>query len=61
VNPYLNEEVMWERLKDAQREAENRRLMRGDQPAFSLADLFRAIRELARAFYPRWWSRPETF
>ena len=27
MNPYLNEDVMWERLKDIQREAENRRLI----------------------------------
>jgi hypothetical protein len=27
MNPYMNEEVMWERVKDVQREAENRRLM----------------------------------
>ena len=29
MNPYVNEEVMWERLKDAQQEAETRRLMGG--------------------------------
>jgi hypothetical protein len=27
VNPYMNEEVMWQRVKDLQQEAENRRLM----------------------------------
>ena len=27
MNPYMNEEVMWQRVKDVQREAENRRLM----------------------------------
>jgi len=26
VNPYVNEDVMWQRLKDIQLEAENRRL-----------------------------------
>ena len=26
MNPYANEEVMWQRLKDMQREAENSRL-----------------------------------
>ena len=26
MNPYANEDVMWERLKDIQREAENSRL-----------------------------------
>jgi len=29
VNPYVDEEVMWQRLKDTQREAENRRLLGG--------------------------------
>jgi len=27
MNPYTNEDVMWERLKDIQREIENRRLI----------------------------------
>ena len=27
MNPYANEDVMWQRLKDMQREAENRRLI----------------------------------
>jgi hypothetical protein len=27
MNPYMNEDVMWQRLQDVQREAENRRLM----------------------------------
>ena len=26
MNPYVNEDVMWQRLKDVQMEAENRRL-----------------------------------
>ncbi|HKW58917.1 MAG TPA: hypothetical protein VJR46_04095 [Candidatus Dormibacteraeota bacterium] len=26
MNPYVNEDVMWQRLKDLQMEAENRRL-----------------------------------
>jgi hypothetical protein len=60
MNPYVNEDVMWQRLKDVQREAENRRLLgRGQRP--SLSSVFHAARELARAVYPRWWSRPETF
>jgi hypothetical protein len=29
MNPYVNEEMMWQRLKDLQLEAENRRLRRG--------------------------------
>lgn len=27
MNPYMNEDVMWQRLKDIQREVENRRLV----------------------------------
>ena len=27
MNPYMNEDVAWQRLKDLQREAENRRLL----------------------------------
>lgn len=27
MNPYANEDVMWQRLKDIQREAENSRLL----------------------------------
>jgi hypothetical protein len=32
MNPYMNEDVMWQRLQDVQREAENRRLY-GPQPS----------------------------
>jgi hypothetical protein len=32
MNPYMNEEVMWQRVKDLQMEAENRRLM-GPRPS----------------------------
>jgi hypothetical protein len=35
VNQYVNEEIMWQRLKDAQREAETRRLL-GDPTLVSL-------------------------
>ena len=38
MNPYLNEDVMWQRLKDIQREAENRRLY-GDTTLNSLLSL----------------------
>ncbi|HEV2028249.1 MAG TPA: hypothetical protein VGS16_06915 [Candidatus Dormibacteraeota bacterium] len=31
--PYMNEDVMFERLKDLQREAENSRLMAGSLPS----------------------------
>ena len=30
MNPYSDEDVMWQRLKDLQREAENRRLIRAE-------------------------------
>ena len=33
MSPYENEDVMWERLKDIQREIENSRLYRADQPS----------------------------
>ena len=32
MNPYTNEDVMWQRLLDVQREAENRRLI-GRRPS----------------------------
>lgn len=38
MNPYVNEEVMWQRLKDIQREAENARLY-GPHRQMSLAQL----------------------
>jgi hypothetical protein len=37
MNPYMNEEIMWQRLKDIQREAENSRLfVQGTLPALAL-------------------------
>ena len=36
MNSYVNEEVMWQRLKDIQMEAENRRLYGGGAGAVSL-------------------------
>lgn len=61
----MHDEVMWERLKDAQREAENRRLVGG-------ASMLGALRLLAgrawhavprprasmaaRGLRPRWWA-----
>lgn len=32
MNVYANEDLMWQRLKDLQREAENRRLYGGSTP-----------------------------
>ncbi len=48
MNPYVNEDVMWQRLKDTQLEAENRRLY-GDTTLRSLVALFRLVGERA------WW------
>jgi hypothetical protein len=45
VNPFENEEVMWQRLKDVQREAENRRLY-GSAPS---------IRQVVRLLASRAW------
>jgi hypothetical protein len=36
MNPYMNEDVMWQRLKDVQREAENRRLLGPGPSRFGL-------------------------
>jgi hypothetical protein len=42
MNPYADEDVMWQRLKDMQREAENRRLIRaGAGPAAK--DVFKML------------------
>ena len=41
MNPYMNEEVMWQRVKDLQREAENRRLM--GSGGFSLVGVFSSL------------------
>jgi hypothetical protein len=47
MNPYAEEDVMWQRLKDMQREAENRRLIRAaDAPT---------ARELVRLLAARAW------
>ena len=48
MNPYMNEDVMWQRLKDIQLEAENRRLY-GDTTLRSLVALVRLVGERA------WW------
>jgi hypothetical protein len=61
MNPYVNEEVMWERLKDTQREAENRRLIAQHvAPGFlrlvglTISSAWGAIHALGLA--SRWWS-----
>ena len=50
MNSYMNEEVMWQRVKDLQREAEDRRLY-GARP--SLIGLLASLAlSLARSFVP---------
>src|SRR5260370_1274145 len=48
MNPYANEDVMWQRLKDMQREAENRRLF----VQSTLPGLAQTVGLLARR---AWW------
>ena len=48
MNPFMNEDVMWQRLKDIQLEAENRRLY-GDTTLRSLVALLRMFGQRA------WW------
>jgi len=48
MNPYTNEDVMWERLKDMQREAENSRLF----AQYTLPGLVQMTRLLAKR---AWW------
>ena len=43
MNPYLNEDVMWQRLKDIQLEAENRRLYGPGPHAPNALDLVRTL------------------
>jgi len=47
MNPYLNEDVMWERLKDVQREMENSRLYGAHGPS-----LLMVLRRLGARV---WW------
>lgn len=47
MNPYLNEDVMWERLKDIQREMENSRLYGAQGPS-----LLTVLRRLGARV---WW------
>jgi hypothetical protein len=62
MNPYVNEEVMWQRLKDLQQEAESRRRFAAESaPGF--VRLLAAIGHSAWAavhalgIAPRWWVR----
>ena len=50
MNPYMNEDVMWQRVKDLQMEAENRRLM-GPRPSL-IGLLSSLVRSLGRSFAP---------
>ena len=47
MNPYTEEDVLWPRLKDMQREAENRRLIRAEAGI--------SVRELLRMLAARAW------
>ena len=48
MNPYMNEDVMWQRVKDLQQEAENRRLL---GPRESLLGVFSSLAlSLGRSF-----------
>ena len=63
MNPFANEDVMWQRLKDLQREAENSRQMAQNAwPVFVrlVGLLTRAVRGAAHALglAPRWWAVP---
>ncbi len=63
MNPYVDEDVMWQRLKDRQREAENLRLIRSENgtSAAQLAKTILAGLDLTwivkRGVHPRWWAR----
>jgi hypothetical protein len=61
MNPHMDEDIMWQRLKDLQREAENRRLIaqHGAPGLVRLVGLigssvWGAVHALGLA--PRWWS-----
>lgn len=63
MNPFANEDVMWQRLKDLQREAENSRLFAQNAvPVFVrligvlTGGARRAVHALGLA--PRWWAVP---
>jgi hypothetical protein len=47
MNPYTDEDLMWQRLKDLQREAENRRLIRAENGTTG--------RELVKLLVARAW------
>lgn len=61
MNPFANEEIMWQRLKDLQREAENSRLF-AQTGWQSFARLFRLLTRPvsgplhALGLKPRWWA-----
>ena len=50
MNPYMNEEVTWQRIKDVQQEAENRRLL-GPRPSL-LGVLSSLVLGLGRSLAP---------
>jgi len=56
MNPYANEEIMWQRLKDLQREAEQSRLIAHERlPSLvQLAERLWLLAGLAMRRAPRW-------
>ena len=54
MNSYTNEDVMWQRLKDVQREAENRRQL-GAAPSWS--DLLWVLGRQVRSMVAEAWAR----
>ena len=64
MNMYVDEEVMWQRLKDIQREAENRRIF----AQHTVPGLLRLVSAFGPAVWrmahalglvPRWWATSE--
>ena len=61
MNPFANEEIMWQRLKDLQREADNSRLLAQNAgPVFVrlLGLVTSPVRGAVHALglAPRWWA-----
>ena len=63
MNQHVNEDVMWERLKDIVTEGQNRKLSRASGSSV-LGRLWRSAGQLVSAathaagLAPRWWAEP---
>ena len=63
MNQHVNEDVMWERLKDIVTEGQNRKLSRASGRSV-LGRLWRSAGQLvseatrAAGLAPRWWAEP---